>query len=130
MRENHNTKHINTVDTVINTPSSRMTKNIWDGNSVTDSLGRVIHLRNPNILDMYDLRKALGEDGDNSGCFMMMHWVLYVKKIDSLDFDLPKTHGEARLSLKLLGIEGINALQNYMSSNETNVDQGIEEVKK
>ena len=97
-------------------PSEKIVKNPIDGMKVTDSLGRVLVLRKPDILDMYDLYSAIGDDSSNHMCFMMATKCLYVATIDGNVIQCPKSLSEFRATLKRVGDSGINAVNDAFES--------------
>ena len=110
-------------------PSEKVVNSIFSGKEIRDKSGRVLRLRNPDILDHYYLRRALGDDADNPACLGMMMNILYVAGIDNQVLETPKTHSECLAALKRLGEDGIFALSNYVES-QSEEKGDIERVKK
>lgn len=96
-------------------PSEKIVKNTIDGVLVRDGLGRELRLRKPDLLDMYDLFSAIGEDAKNPACMMMASKVLYVATIDGLVVQCPKSYSEFRATLKRIGEEGILAIDEKLN---------------
>ncbi|MDE2024862.1 MAG: hypothetical protein KGJ07_00035 [Patescibacteria group bacterium] len=113
-------------------PSEKLMKNPIDGLEVTDSLGRVLRLRKPDILDHYDLFSAIGEDTRNPACIMMATKVLYVATIDNQVVECPKSLKEFRATLKRIGEEGIFAVDEILKSLDDGKDEKevLAQVKK
>lgn len=113
-------------------PSEKLTVSSLDGKKVTDSLGRVLVLRKPDILDMYDLFSAIGDDTKNPACIMMATKVLYVATIDGMVVESPKSLSQFRAAIKRVGESGLFAVDKAMSEleeAETQKEQ-IEKAKK
>jgi hypothetical protein len=111
-------------------PSEKVSKSIFDNKEIKDKSGRVLRLKNPDIMDRYYLQRALGDDAKNDACVGMMSNLLYIAGIDGLVFETPKTYGECLAGLKRLGEDGIIALGNYVESATGNDEGDIEKVKK
>jgi len=91
-------------------PSEKVVKNPIDGLEIIDSLGRVLRLRKPDILDHYDLFSAIGEDTKNPACIVMATKTLYVATIDGQVVECPKSLSQFRATLKRIGEEGLYAI--------------------
>lgn len=111
-------------------PSERIIESIFDGKEIKDKLGRVLRLRKPNIIDRYNLTKALGTDADNPSCMSMMIPIIHVAGIDGQVVETPRSYSECIAALKRLGDEGIAALGNYIESAMSTEDEDTEKVKK
>lgn len=113
-------------------PSEKLTESGIDGKQVTDSSGRVLRLRKPDILDMYDLFSAIGEDTRNPACLMMATKVLYVATIDNQVIESPKSLAQFRATLKRVGEEGIYAIDKALIEFEERLTEKeqLEKVKK
>jgi hypothetical protein len=114
------------------TPSEKIVANPMDGKRVTDSAGRVLVLRKPDILDMYDLFSAIGDDTKNPACVMMATKVLYVATIDGQVVESPKSLSQFRATLKRVGESGLFAVDkalNEMDENESEKEM-LEKAKK
>jgi len=98
-------------------PSEKVVSNIFDGKEITDSLGRKLRLKKPDILDLYDLMSAIGEDSKSAFCQGMAMNVLYVATIDNKVVQAPKSYREFRGCLKMIGEEGLTALMQFISEN-------------
>jgi hypothetical protein len=100
-----------------------------DGKEIIDDLGRKLVLRKPNILDRYQLLKAMGQDANNSSLTMMMLPALYVAAIDDAPFPTPRTFVECEAGLKKLEEEGIRAIvaeiNEYEESREKELKNNI-----
>lgn len=113
-------------------PSEKVIKNPIDGIEVKDSLGRVLRLRKPDILDHYDLFSAIGEDTRNPACVMMATKVLYVATIDGLVVECPKSLAQFRATLKRIGEEGMLAIDEviYSLEDKKTDKEALAEIKK
>lgn len=113
-------------------PSEKIISNAFDGKEITDSLGRKLRLKKPDILDLYDLMSAIGEDSKSAFCQGMAMNVLYVATIDNQVIEAPKSYREFRATLKRIGEEGLTALMQFMSENsDSNSEkEQTEKVKK
>lgn len=100
-------------------PSERITKAAYEGKEITDALGRVIRLRKPSMLDIYDLMKALGDDAKNPSCVGMAYNILYVGLLDGSVFEAPKTYGEVRAALQRLDEHGLTAVAEGLAQFES-----------
>ena len=115
-------------------PSEKVTKNPIDGLIVKDAGGRTLRLRKPDILDMYDLFSALGEDSQKPICVMMATKVLHVATIDDMVLECPKSYAQFRAALKRVGEDGLLAIDDALSQLEKEEDNtakgAIEKAKK
>ena len=113
-------------------PSEKVVANPIDGMEVKDARGRVLRLRKPDILDMYDLFSAIGEDTKNPACIMMATQVIYVATIDGQVVECPKSLAQFRATLKRVGEDGINAVSDaFASIDQAKTEkESIEAVKK
>jgi hypothetical protein len=113
-------------------PSERIVKSSYDGKDIKDSEGRIIKLRKPKLLDVYDLMKALGDDAKNSACLGMAYNTLYAGMIDGMIIECPKTYREVRAILQRLDEHGMAAIAQalaYIEENKTEQEQ-LEAAKK
>ena len=99
----------------------------YDGKEIKDSLGRIIKLRKPKILDKYYLEKALEDDAENVRCLLRMSFIPYVFSIDGQIFEQPRTKNECLAALSKLEEEGCNAIAKEIYDAQ---DGDIEDVKK
>ena len=113
-------------------PSEKVMRNPIDGLEVKDALGRVFRLRKPDLLDMYDLFSALGDDSKNPACLMLATKVLYVATIDGQVVECPKSYAQFRATLKRVGDEGISTIDDaLMAMMDVKTEkEAIEKVKK
>lgn len=113
-------------------PSERVVKAPYDGLDVKDSLGRIIKMRKPSLLDTYDLMKALGEDAKNEACVSMASSILYVGMIDGVLVESPRSLSEVRMILKRLDDEGLAAIGKVLLQyNSTSSEaEAVEREKK
>lgn len=113
-------------------PSERVVKAPYDGKDVKDSTGRIIKLRKPSLLDVYDLMKALGEDAKNQACLAMAYNTLYVGMIDGAVMECPKTYREVRGMLQRLDEHGVAAISEGLAQYDGVKDEKeqIETAKK
>lgn len=112
--------------------SERIVKAPYEGKETTDSQGRVIRLRKPTLLDVYDLMKALGDDAKNPSCVGMAYNILYVGLLDGAVFEAPKTYGEVRAALQRLDEAGLTAVAEALAlyENASNEQEAVESAKK
>lgn len=103
--------------------TKKLLKNIYDGKEITDSLGRKIILKKPDILDKYDLMSALGSDSQVGYCLSQANLVLYAALLDGQVLESPKTKSEFRFRLKTLGDEGLSAILDFIVSVEENISE-------
>ena len=113
-------------------PSDKLVKNPIDGIEVKDSLGRILRLRKPDILDHYDLFSAIGDDTRNPACIMMATKVLYVATIDGMVVESPKSLAQFRATLKRVGEEGLSAVDEilYKLEDSKTEKETVEKIKK
>ena len=113
-------------------PSERITKAAYEGKEVIDAAGRVIRLRKPSLLDIYDLMKALGDDAKNTSCVGMAYNLLYVGLLDNSVFEAPKTYSEVRAALQRLDEHGLLAVTEGLAKYETakSEQEAVESAKK
>lgn len=113
-------------------PSEKILDNPYDGKEIIDEKNRVLKLRKPDILDLYDLMSALGDDAKNPTCQAMAMNVLYIGMIDGQLVASPKSYSEFRATLKRIGNEGMKALADYMESldHDSSKKGQIEKAKK
>lgn len=113
-------------------PSEKLVKNPIDGMEVKDSLGRVLRLRKPDILDQYDLFSAIGEDTRNPACIIMATKTLYVATIDGQVVESPKSLAQFRATLKRIGEEGLLAIDEILYSlDDTKTEkEALQQIKK
>lgn len=113
-------------------PSDKVLSNPYDGAVITDSLGRSIRLRKPNILDRYDLLSVLGEDAKSVACLNHAIPILHIATIDNEVLESPKSYAEFRWNLKKVGEEGYEAVIKFMNDIDEKVDEKQEKdrVKK
>lgn len=113
-------------------PSDKIVQNSIDGIEIQDAKGRKLRLRKPDLLDMYDLFSAIGDDSKNPACIMMASKVLYVATIDGLVVESPKSYAQFRATLKRIGEEGILAVDEALENLEEEKTQKgeIEKAKK
>lgn len=118
--------------TVMQTPSKQVLSNLFDGQEITDSAGRKIRLKKPNVLDKYDLFSALGDDSKNMMCLTYALPILHIATIDGMVIEAPKSYAQFRATLQRVGDDGIDAVSKFMASvDESNSDKEIiEKVKK
>jgi hypothetical protein len=116
----------------IKKPSEKIVSNPIDGMQVTDSSGRVLRLRKPDILDMYDLYSAIGEDTKNVACLMLATKCMYVAAIDGSPVECPKSYAQFRATLKRINEFGLTAVDEALLSFEDvkTEKEAIEKVKK
>lgn len=105
------------------TPSEKVLANPYDGKEITDSMGRKLKLKNPDILDMYDLMSALGEDSANQACLQMAMKTLFIGAIDNSPVQSPKSYAEVRASIKRIGTEGFSALAKFIDDAEKQLQE-------
>lgn len=118
--------------TDVKKPSEKVLSNPYDGKVITDSLGRQIRLRKPNILDRYDLFSAMENDTKNTACLSHAIPLLHIATIDGEVLECPKSYADFRWALKKMGEEGMDAVMKFMSEVEEKNDEKKEkeQVKK
>lgn len=109
-------------------PSEKIVKTGLAGKVVTDENGRTIVLKNPDILDQYDLMGAMGEDSKIEGCYNMAYLTICVSSIDGVEVFAPKSLAEVRAAIKRIGREGMNAIAGALASMDQ--ENGEESLKK
>lgn len=102
------------------------------GQVIKDSLGRNLILRNPDLLDMFDLTSAMGKESENTMLMSMAMQTLYVAKIDEAFIVQAKSYNQVRANLSLIGIEGFNAVNQYLekTNRPTTEQEAVDTIKK
>lgn len=116
-------------------PAKKLTKSIFDGAEVTDSLGRKLKLRTPDIIDKMKIREATQfEDSYNRGIAeLTLHFSMIIE--DGKEFlcqQPPNSKQEFYGLAKRIGEEGYNALYEFTvkhSENKT-LKEELADVKK
>lgn len=113
-------------------PSEKVTKAPYEGIEITDSIGRVIKLRKPTLLDTYDLAKAMGEEAKIPMCWGMAYNLLFVGLLDGNVFECPKTYMDVRAGLQRLDEHGLTAVTNALEKFSVSMTEkeAAQEVKK
>jgi len=90
---------------------STVVESSGDSEILTDSLGRKIRTRIPEILEEYDLMSAVGaHEAANPATSGLARITLYVAQIDDVPILPPRTRTQMRAILKQLGNEGIQVV--------------------
>jgi hypothetical protein len=110
-------------------PSEKILSNPYDGKEVTDSQGRKLKLRSPDILDLYDLMSAIGDDSKNTFCANIASRCLYIGMIDGQILQSPKSLSEFRINLKRIGEAGLEALNKAMEEADESKTEQEETLK-
>lgn len=110
-------------------PSDQVLNNPYDGKTITDSRGRQIRLRKPNILDRYDLLSAMEGDTKNTACLTHAIPLLHIATIDNEVLECPKSYADFRWALAKMGNEGFEAIIKFMEEVEEKLDEKGEKEK-
>lgn len=89
-----------------------------DGNSVTDSKGRVIKFRVMDPGDMLDITEMAGESSTNQGYLRYAMVAFAVTDIDGVPVPPPRNRAQMRELAKRVGNEGMVALTAKMFGAE------------
>lgn len=121
--------------TMVETPKKISEPEISDQVKFTDKKGRTFVLKKPDLLDQYDLMRALGKDAEVQGCVTLATPLVCIKSIDGEDFPSPQSNLQIRAGLKRIGTETmteiLNALvKSNLISTESNQEEEKEELKK
>lgn len=104
-----------------------MTKASYDGQSISDSLGRTIILRKPNIMDKFNLISLLDKISNVEACMNMMVCILYVARVNDRVYESPRTYEECLGLLQNLEEEGIQAVSEHIAKH---IKKEPEDIKK
>lgn len=78
--------------------------------SVSDSTGRTIVLRQPDVLAQFDVVEALGDVAMNQAYMAMVFPILFVISINGDMIGTPSSKAEVRALIKRLGDSGVQAV--------------------
>lgn len=103
-----------------------------EGKVIVDSSNRQLMLRQPDLLDMFDLMSALPKDVENSSVLGMAMNTLYIAKINDQFLTPPKSYAQIRANLKIIGMSGFSALNDFLEKeNDTKTEQeATDKIKK
>jgi hypothetical protein len=76
-----------------------------------DCEGRTIKVKEPEILDEYDLMRSMGTDATLMGCLVLTSVLMYIESIDNEAFIIPHSMGEVRAALKRIGRKSLREIQ-------------------
>lgn len=112
-------------------PTAKILHNPYDGKTIEDAAGRQIELKQYTLLDRYDLMSAMGDDANVNACLTHAILILYIKSIDRVPFELPRSYAEVRLALKKIPLETADAVAKYIGENNDFSEKGNnEKIKK
>lgn len=116
--------------TMIETPTQKLINKESVCLEFKDSLGRMIKIKEPDVLDEYDLSRALGKDAENMACLAISVPLLYIDSIDGEPLGTPQTYREVRALLKRVGKNTINeVLKNCKEAGFLKTSEEAEEEK-
>lgn len=94
--------------------------------SVTDANGRVIVYRPLDIVEQYDLSRALGKDSGNESMLLMASLAAGVRSIDKAPRPFPSDDAEIKAALRALDTAGLMALQAEMVERQKKMETPTE----
>jgi hypothetical protein len=95
---------------------------------VTDARGRVIAVHKLTLLNYYQLTKAMGET-TNSAAQDLAITAASVRRIDTLDFAMPRTERDVEFLMQMLDFDGLAAAGNGLRQLHAKDDNGTEAAK-
>ncbi len=103
-----------------------------NGQVIKDSLGRSLILKQPDLLDIFDLTGAMGKESENAMLMSMAMQTLYVSKVNDAFIVPAKSYNQVRANLSLIGIEGFNAVNEFLekTNRPTTEQEALEQLKK
>jgi hypothetical protein len=104
--------------------------NHFDGKVIEDEKGRKLRLKQPDILDEFDLMGALGKDSANPIYYMYAQAVLHIATIDDFVIEAPKTLREFRAAIRMIDRAGIEAFNKFSAEIEENRESENDRLKK
>jgi hypothetical protein len=98
---------------------------------VTDARGRLIAVHKLNLLQFYNLTRAMGDAASNATLMDMAITAAAVRRIDTTDFPLPNTEADVRVMMKVLDFEGLAAAGEGLRRLHANADaaNGVDAAK-
>lgn len=99
------------------TPSQQVLARAGKTFETTDAKGRRLTLRKPSPLAEFRFVEMLGSAASNDRYFAMAIPILFVVKIDDEEIMAPARKSEFEAMVKLLGEEGIAAIQRCLEEN-------------
>lgn len=99
---------------------------------VTDSLGRKLTIKEPDILQEARLSRVVGADASTNIGYMLGYVMpaAMVTAIDGDDLIFPMTEREIDAAIKRLGRPGIGAVMAHLTSKGKNTEAENAEIKK
>ncbi|AST27998.1 hypothetical protein [Ralstonia pseudosolanacearum] len=91
-------------------PASAPQGNLTEGMTVTDSRGRSITLKRPNLLAQFRLVEAAGDSASNAAYMNMVRPLLFVTAIDGENVPPPITKPQVEALIQRVGEEGYEAV--------------------
>ena len=112
-------------------PSEKIISKADEEVAVTDSLGRTIIIRTPDVWDQYLLVEFLGENAKNDVYRAMCIPIMYVTSIDGEQVFKPASKKELQALVQRLGEVGISAVMKGIRENFNQSEEEVEEeIKK
>lgn len=113
----------------LETPSIVIASTVQDKVNVTDDRGRLIVVQKLNLLNYYQLTKAMGDESSNAALMDMSITAASVRRIDTTDFAMPRTETDVRLLLQMLDFEGLRAAGEGLRKLHAKTSDGTEAAK-
>lgn len=115
----------------IHTPTQAILRKEASQVDVTDSRGRTLTLKKPDVLAQFDLIEALGDLAKNDVYRIMCIPAIYVVAIDGSPAPSPSNREQMRALISRLGEEGFEAIKTAIDEHWANSEGGGDEnVKK
>lgn len=102
-----------------------------DEESVADSLGRTLTIKEPGVLDESRLARLMGDSSTSIG--YMLGYVTpaaMVIAIDGEPLPFPRTELQVDAAIQRLGREGIGAVMSYLTKKASANEGRAEDIKK
>jgi len=99
--------------------------------TIKDSKGRTLTLREPELLEMFDIVELLGDKAENNKYVQMLNPLLWIKEIDGQKINTPVTFNELQFLIKRIGTAGHYAALNYLNGKVMkSIEEQIASAKK
>lgn len=118
-------------ETAVATSTDKKTQSVVEKEKITDSLGRVLTIRNLDPIQQSRLTLGVGSEAAMNQAYMaaFVFTAAMVEAVDDEFYGLPTNITQIEAMLKILGTEGMEAIGQYLQAKAKKIaDEKTEEI--